>query len=384
MLTRTTDTKHTASCALSATLAATLTLTLALAPAASGLGAARAFAETTDIDAQADAAQQQIEQTAAAYDEASARVADLDAQIADNEQRISELEESLPEQQERSAQSVRLLYKMQQNAPGLVDMILDAENLSDFFTIVEYVTHIQNSNVAEIERLQTMKDELETTRGSLDDARAQAQTEQANAEQALAQAQAAREEAQRKAQEEAERQAAEAQAAAEEAARKAAEEQAAADAAAQQAADAAAAQATPAPSSEPAGTPSPDGADWSSDKAAFVDAWAARIDAYLAGSPLAGQGRTFAEAAWNYGVDPRWSPAISAIESTKGTYCFQPHNAWGWGNVSWSSWEEAIDAHVAGLARGYGYTLSVEAAKKYNPGNWEHWYNSVLAQMEQI
>ena len=130
--------------------------------------------------------------------------------------------------------------------------------------------------------------------------------------------------------------------------------------------------------------PSSDGADWSSDKETFVSQWAGRIDAYLAGSPLAGQGATFASAAWDYGVDPRWSPAISNTESSKGLYCFQSHNAWGWGSYSWSSWEEAIDAHVRGLARGYGYTISVEAAKKYCPPNWEHWYNATLAQMNMI
>ena len=95
--------------------------------------------------------------------------------------------------------------------------------------------------------------------------------------------------------------------------------------------------------------------DWSVGEDEFVSTWTARIDAYLAGSPLAGQGRTFAEAAWNNGVDPRWSPAISNTESSKGAHCFAPYNAWGWGDSSWSSWEEAINAHVAGLAANYGY-----------------------------
>ena len=131
-------------------------------------------------------------------------------------------------------------------------------------------------------------------------------------------------------------------------------------------------------------TPTPDNADWSSDKATFVNEWAGRIDSYLAGSPMAGTGEIFAEAAWDYGVDPRYSPAISNTESSKGLYCFNSHNAWGWGSESWDSWEDAIRDHVAGLARGYGYTISVEAAKKYCPPNWEHWYSATLAQMEAI
>ena len=115
-----------------------------------------------------------------------------------------------------------------------------------------------------------------------------------------------------------------------------------------------------------------------------MSTWTARIDAYLAGSPLAGQGRTFAEAAWNNGVDPRWSPAISNTESSKGAHCFAPYNAWGWGDSSWSSWEEAINAHVAGLAANYGYSITYAFAVKYCPPNADHWFNATLSQMKLI
>ena len=130
--------------------------------------------------------------------------------------------------------------------------------------------------------------------------------------------------------------------------------------------------------------PGSDNVDWSVDKSEFVNEWAGRIDAYLAGSPLSGQGATFAAAAWDYGVDPRFSPAISCVESSKGLYCFRSHNAWGWGSSSWDSWEEAINAHVRGLSRGYGYTVTVEGAKKYCPPNWEFWYSRVCAEMAKI
>ncbi|WP_224758963.1 CMP-2-keto-3-deoxyoctulosonic acid synthetase [Rubneribacter badeniensis] len=124
--------------------------------------------------------------------------------------------------------------------------------------------------------------------------------------------------------------------------------------------------------------------DWSVGEDEFVSTWTARIDAYLAGSPLAGQGRTFAEAAWNNGVDPRWSPAISNTESSKGAHCFAPYNAWGWGDSSWSSWEEAINAHVAGLAANYGYSITYAFAVKYCPPNADHWFNATLSQMKLI
>ena len=112
--------------------------------------------------------------------------------------------------------------------------------------------------------------------------------------------------------------------------------------------------------------------------------WSGRIDAYLAGSPMAGHGKTFAEAAYDNGVDPRFSPAIANVESSKGLYCFKPHNAWGWGSSGWGDWDSAIRDHVAGLASGYGYTVSVSVAKKYCPPNWQFWYSAVLSNMNSI
>lgn len=352
-----------------------------------------AYAETTEIDAEPDAYQQKIEETSQTYDEATKRVAEIEQQIADNEARIAEIEEALPEQMERGADAWSALYQLQRESYGLIEYILNAENFGEFLTSLEYLDRIQRQNTAEIDELKAMKEELETTRSSLADAKTAAAEEQERAETALSEAQAAREEAQRRAQEEAARQAAEEAAAAQEAAQ--AEEKAKQD-------EESAGDATDSGSNEQgssnsgnSGTnsggssatvtpPTNDNADWSSDKATFVSQWAGRIDAYLAGSPLSGQGATFAAAAWDYGVDPRWSPAISNTESSKGLYCFRSYNAWGWGNISWGSWEEAINAHVRGLARGYGYTISVEAAKKYCPPNWEHWYNATLSQMNMI
>lgn len=117
---------------------------------------------------------------------------------------------------------------------------------------------------------------------------------------------------------------------------------------------------------------------------AEVKKWAKRIDDYLAGSPLAGHGKTFAQAAADYGVDPRFSPAISCIESSKGEYCFRPHNAWGWGSSSWPDWDTAIQAHVKGLSEGYEGGCTPENAQKYCPPTWQDWYNQVSSEMDRI
>lgn len=347
----------------------------------------QAYAATEETEAEPDELQRRVEQSAADYDTAVARVDELERQIAENQQQIAEIEEDLPEQQERASDAMREQYKFQREAPGLLEVILGSGSLSDFLSSWDYFTHVQDRNYNEIERLSQMREELDATEQALSSARDEAVAQQSAAEQALADAQAAREEAQRRAAEEAARQAEEAarqaeQQAAQEEAQKA--EQGGQGAQEGQSQTEASGSQTPAQEEPGIQPPSSDGADWSSDKASFVAQWAGRIDAYLAGSPLAGQGATFAAAAWDYGVDPRWSPAISNTESSKGLHCFLPYNAWGWGSYSWGSWEEAINAHVRGLARGYGYTISVEAAKKYCPPNWEHWYNATLAQMNMI
>ncbi|WP_165247946.1 coiled-coil domain-containing protein [Adlercreutzia sp. ZJ141] len=347
-----------------------------------------ACAKTTDIDAEADAAQQEVERTAAAYDEAVALVDELDAKIADNEQRIEQIEAALPEQQERSAQAMRFMYKFQQQVHALIDMVLGAGDLNSFLTTYEYLDHLHARNMAEIDELASLSNELDRTKATLADAKVEANQALDEASDALAAAQTAREDAQRRAQEQAEREAAEraaAEAAAAAAAQKQQDDERAAAEVDQETSQEFSESSSGASSGEQvSGGITTDDADWSLDKTAFVSEWANRIDAYLAGSPLAGQGTAFAEAAWNYGVDPRWSPAIAYTESSLGAACFLPHNAWGWGSSSWGSWEEAIDTHVRGLARGYGYTISEAAAKKYCPPNWQHWYNTTSAQMSYI
>ena len=215
-------------------------------------------------------------------------------------------------------------------------------------------------------QLSSMQDELKAVQAELEQEREEALEEQKVAQEAVEEAMAVRQQAIEAAA------AAAAQEAAEQAAREAEEhEQPEGDASSSGAVSA----------SAPAVDPVNSG---NTERGAFIAEWAPRIDAYMAGYPLAGYGSVFAAAAWDYGVDPRSSPAISWVESSKGLYCYRSYNAWGWGGISWSSWEEAIDAHVRGLARGYGYTVSEAGAKKYCPPNWEHWYNTVCAEMGKI
>lgn len=342
-------------------------------------------------DAVPDELQQRVEETAAAYNEAVARREELEAQAAACQERIDEIEAQLPEARERAAESMYTGYRLQQTGGGLVALLLSSDDFSTLISNLHYIESIQRHNIAQVEELLALTEELEAEQASLDEALAGALEQEQAAAAALEEAKAAREEAQRRAAEQAAREAAERAAAAQAAAAAAAAQASGGDAAADASgsastgedagwSDAGGADAWV----DDSGGSASDGADWASDRDVFIAEWGSRIDAYLSGSPLSGYGYVFAAAAWDYGVDPRFSPAIAFVESSLGRYCFLPYNAWGWGSSSWGSWEEAIYSHVAGLAAGYGYTLDYEDALKYCPPTADDWYYSVASQMAQI
>lgn len=122
--------------------------------------------------------------------------------------------------------------------------------------------------------------------------------------------------------------------------------------------------------------------NWGLSKNDFIKEWGPRIDKNLEGKTLHGYGNIFAEAAYDNHIHPAFSQAISIVESTGGDHCFREHNAWGWGNSGWDSWEEAIKAHAKGLAEGYGEIPTEEGAQKYCPPTWEDWYQQVCAAMQ--
>lgn len=269
----------------------------------------------------------------------------LAGQIGENRAHLEQMAGQLPQKQAAAERAVVERYKVQRQYPTLIEILLDAQDLDSFIAGVEYIAAASEASIDEFTEL---RDEYATTERMVAglEARQRAVTTQLEkAETRLKTATEARDEKQRKA-------------------------------------------------DMVANTHlTPDGANWDEGKDAFVEQWRGRIDAFLDGTPLAGQGEAFAKAAWDVHIDPRWSAAISNIESSKGRYCIRPFNAWGWGAddsapaahaFAWSSWEEAINAHAQGLASGYGYTVSPEGAQKYCPPNWEIWYVTVVNGMNSM
>lgn len=368
--------------ALTGLLAAPLAVALALFAAVPATAARAEGESSAELQAQADAAEQTVRDRVATYNEALAKVQDLDARVAKSEAAIEDLQVQLPVAKDRAARSIRRLYKMDQDTPGLVGLLLCSEDFESFLTNLHYLDGVAQYNTEQVQQLVTMQNDLETAKATLEVQRQQAQDESDVANQALAEAQQA-----------------------------AADLQAAADAtrAAEQAALAlSSAEAIQASSPEEAiaatnAAARAAGIDLSTDedatqdatgedpRAAFVAKWGPRIDACLAGRPLQGQGATFAEAAWDNGIDPRWSAATSVIESGGGAACFAAYNAYGWlGRGAFESWEQGVREHAAYLRSMYGTSFTPSAAALYLVGDpsavseADEYYRSVVAEIAKI
>lgn len=300
--------------------------------------AAPAYAESYPPLSISYADQYNIEALTDAYETASAQAAEASARAAESEKKVIALEKDVEAQQERTNTAVRDMYVMENEKFNTLDAMLNSKSLDEALKFANYLEYVSNANTAQLNEMKNLLAELEAAHAELEQARQEAAEQEELAHEALIVLQDQRAAKQRNA-------------------------------------------------------GASDGADWYMSQEEFIDEWAPRINAYLAGSPMAGTGELFARAAWLNCIDPRWSPAISTIESGKGAKCIRPFNAWGWGAADsdpkrlaaeWSSWDEAINAHVKALANGYGYTISPAAAQAYCPSNHEDWYQKTLSEMAMI
>lgn len=387
----------------------------------------------------ADQLVQDIEQATITYQDATAAVDNLADQIAQNESHASEIEQALPAQRELAAKSIKQLYLLQQSSPDILGLIFSADDFNEFITALEYVDAIHDHNTTQVTALQSMHNDLAQTRATLTmefDAAKQKQSEALRALDTIRTSLAALQQqsasttsdatsddqqqpassALQEAQEivstlpepvaqavstpsEPETQVQESkpednkteekddeQKPTEQEDKTPAEQKPTEPESPEPAEQEQKQEPTPTEPQAPAAqTPSAPQEEPSTNSE--VDSWAARIDAYLSsyGAPLAGHGATFAQAAAEYGVDPRISPAISIIESGGGKVCFLPHNCWGWGTASWPDWDSAIRGHISGFASIYGSTLTREGAVAYaSMDEWEMWYNLLQAEMASI
>jgi peptidoglycan hydrolase CwlO-like protein len=327
-----------------------------------------------------DALESKVKQSAAAYNSAVSRTQELKNEISELNEKIAKLEKKLPAQKKRSNRSYRALYKYQYDTSSVVMMLLNSSSLTEMLATLDSYNRIIEYNTSEIKKTIKMENEYKESKSKLESDKQEAEQQQSNAYSALQEAKQARKEAQQRAIQKQKEEAA-AQKAAAQAKLKAAktkEEKASAKKEVKAAEEEES-------SSKSSTSSSASNVGWSSSKTAFVNKWAPRINAYLSGSPTAGTGKYYAAAAWDNGVDPRWAPAISCVESSKGAACFASYNAWGYGSSRFSSWEDGINTVVGALGSSmYGGYLTRAAAATYCTSNPSSWYSNCKAEMAKI
>jgi len=107
-------------------------------------------------------------------------------------------------------------------------------------------------------------------------------------------------------------------------------------------------------------------------------------------SPLAGEAETFVKVADEYGLDWRFLPAISGVESLFGNRVApNTYNPFGWGGgyIEFKSWSEAIETVGKTLGeRGQKASISTpeEWAPTYCPPNAKNWSRGVRYFMNEL
>ena len=309
----------------------------------------------------ADENDTRVAQSAKAYNEAVANQEKIANDISSLNSRITKIEKKLPKQQSMCNESLCAMYKNSSDNMTIVSALLNAQSITDVLSLVDAYNWIYEYNEEEVKKTIALKDELENSKAELEQRKKEADDAAAQAASDLEAAKQARKEAQQKALEAQKKENAKSST---------------------KSSSTKSSHKTPAKAKK---SVSADNVSWDSDKKAFVKKWAPRINAYLAGSPTAGTGTYYAQYAWDYGVDPRWAPAISFVESSKGAVCFRSYNAWGFGSSGFSSWKEGIQTVCAALGGSlYGGYLTEEAAKTYCPPTWQSWYKKCATEMSKI
>ncbi len=149
------------------------------------------IAATPAVAVTTDELQAQVDQAAQAYNDATAKAAELETKISESQAKIDEVSTSLPDKQRRAAVSMSAAYKMQQSTPGLVTMLLSAETFSDFLTSFQYITAITRSNDSAVQELVVMQRELSDAQQTLEEAKEEADAQKQVAQEQLNNAQTA-------------------------------------------------------------------------------------------------------------------------------------------------------------------------------------------------
>lgn len=179
-----------------ARIACTLGLTGALAltgavPALT-LGPAPAYAASEKTLAELRSLQSEVSSAAATHADAMAKADELNAQVSEIADEILHIEEELlPARQQRAASAASDLYKTHASSGGAIGLLLNAESFAEFINLTKYLGTVQDANVAALNELNSLEEELNAKLAQLGEAKDRADEELARASAALGKAQTA-------------------------------------------------------------------------------------------------------------------------------------------------------------------------------------------------
>lgn len=158
---------------------------LTIAPATAHAASAQTLSELRAL-------QSEVSGAASTYAEAMAKANELNEQVSTIADEILHIEEDLlPERQQRAASAASDLYKTHTSSGGAIGLLLNASSFADFINLTKYLGTVQDANVAALNELNQLEDELNGKLKDLSQAKDQADAELARAQAALDQAQSA-------------------------------------------------------------------------------------------------------------------------------------------------------------------------------------------------
>lgn len=137
------------------------------------------------------------------YEQAQERVDALEQEIENNQARVDALEAELPAMRENASKAIRIQYKLSQDQPNLIGMLLSSDDLSQFLEQLYYLDSVASANTEAINNLAEAQNQLKVTQAQLSADLEEADSQRDVAQQALADAQAKADAAKQKALEDA-------------------------------------------------------------------------------------------------------------------------------------------------------------------------------------
>lgn len=151
-----------------------------------------ALAATAATRGELASLQKEVSRAAGTYADATSRAAELNEQVQTAADDILRIEQELmPQAQNRAALAARELYKRHASNGGALAMLLNAGSFADFLSMTKYLGTVQSANIAALDELHALEDELNGKLAELSSAKDEADLQLSRAQDALDTAQSA-------------------------------------------------------------------------------------------------------------------------------------------------------------------------------------------------